>query len=216
MAVMTPLSPTVRANMYYALSRAFEAPRLWDEEWPELLAEALAEAPELSPQLREKILRLAEDALVAREATAIAHAKLFLGPFEILVAPWASFYLEPEPKLMGPVSQYAASSYASAGLGPGGALKDAPDHVTHELEFMYYLSFSDAASGESIYHESQVRFWREHLGRWLPRFAEAVVEADVHPLYSTLAETLLALCDAETTELGSAQPGGGGDPTPDN
>ena len=77
---------------------------------------------------------------------------------------------------------------------PGEKLKDAPDHVTHELEFMYYLAFSQATTGEEAWPDRQVRFWREHLGRWLPQFAKAVTDAHVHPFYGILAQALNDIC----------------------
>ncbi len=180
-----------RANVFYVLARVLEPPLTWDEELPDLVAGSLG--TELSAQVTEM--------LGDRESAAIAHAKLFLGPFEILVAPWGSFYLEDEPRLMGPTSHYAARAYAEAGLAPGQKLKDMPDHVTHELEFMYFLAFSEATTGDPVWAERQTRFWHEHLGRWLPRFAEELENAAVHPFYQTLAVALSAVCQSESDVL---------------
>lgn len=111
------------------------------------------------------------------DALSIAHAKLFLGPFEVLAAPWASVYLDPEQRLMGPFSRYAAEADAEAGLGPGDGPSDAPDHVTRELEFMYFLTFQEPTTGGPTWLERQQRFWHEHLGLWLPKLADVVKEA---------------------------------------
>ena len=189
-----------RANVYYALARALDQPNNWDSDLPQILVEAMAPMPEPLPALGERmashVSRLIED----REQASIAHAKLFLGPFEILAAPWACFYLEDEPKLMGPTSQYAAQAYADAGLAPSEKRKDTPDHVTHELEFMYYLAFNQATTEDAQWEERAVRFWRDHLGRWLPRFADAVADAAVHPFYDVLAATIKGVCTVEAEE----------------
>lgn len=194
-----------RANVYYALARALDPPRNWNQDLPDLLAEALAAMPEPLAELGQRMSAQIAGILKDGEQAAIDHAKLFLGPFEILAAPWASFYLEDEPRLMGVTSEYVAESYAGAGLAPSEELKDAPDHVTHELEFMYYLAFSEATTGDAIWSERQVRFWREHLGRWLPRFADAVLRARVDSFYGTLAEALKALCVVENEALATVE-----------
>lgn len=193
-----------RANAYYALARALEPPRIWGADLPELLAGALSDFQGPLPELGERLAGMVADAPAGREALSVAHAKLFLGPFEILAAPWASLYLEPEPKLMGAVSEYTARAYAEAALGPAEALKDVPDHVTHELEFMYFLAFNEATTGDSEWYHRQERFWREHLGCWLPDFAAAVASAEAHPFYGVLADAVSAFCLLEAETLGAA------------
>lgn len=183
-----------RANVFYALARALETPRKWDPDLPGLVSQAFDPMPDPLPALGGNLAAQLAGLMRDREQVAVAHAKLFLGPFEILAAPWASFYLEDEPRLMGPTSEYAASAYAAAGLAPGTKLKDAPDHITHELEFMYFLAFNEATTGNGEWVDQQSRFWREHLGQWLPRFADAVAVADVHPFYGALAAAIKGVC----------------------
>jgi TorA maturation chaperone TorD len=195
-----------RANVFYVLARALEPPRTWDEDLPGLLVSSFGAMPEPLPELGAKLYSQVAEILGDREQAAIDHAKLFLGPFEILVAPWASFYLEEEPRLMGPTSHYAARAYADAGLAPGEKLKDAPDHVTHELEFMYFLAFSEATTGDPAWTDRQDLFWQEHLGRWLPKFAEALAEAAAHPFYQTLAEMITGICVFESDVLAVVPP----------
>ena len=186
-----------RANIFYGLARALEPPRNWAIDLPYLLARSIGTSADpagvLGMQLSDQIHELIAD----REPAAVEHARLFLGPFEILVPPWGSFYLEDEPRLMGPTSNYAGRAFADSGLAPGGKLKDAPDHVTHELEFMYFLAFNEATTGDLIWRDRQVLFWREHLGRWLPMFAESLEHAAVLPFYQTLAATIAEVCRFE-------------------
>jgi len=196
------MAASLRANLYFALARALEPPRVWREDLPGLLTEAFGRMASPFPELGGRLSAHFSDLLEDRDQVAVAHAKLFLGPFEILAAPWASFYLEEDPRLMGPTSQYAAMAYADAGLAPSEKLKDAPDLVTHELEFMYFLAFNEATTGDQEWNDRQRRFWQEHLGSWLPRFAHAVAKEEIHPFYDTLAEALAAACSLEEEEMG--------------
>jgi TorA maturation chaperone TorD len=182
------------ANVFYCLARVLESPREWDPDLPGLVERAFQPMPDPLPALGANLAPRLTGLMGDREQVEVIHAKLFLGPFEILAAPWASFYLEDEPRLMGPTSEYAARAYAAAGLAPGTKLKDAPDHVTHELEFMYFLAFNEAVTGDGSWAEHQSRFWHEHLGRWLPHFADAVAAADVHPFYGDLAAAIRGVC----------------------
>lgn len=195
-----------RANVFYVLARALEPPRKWTADLPKLLELSFDTLPGPLPELGQRLSHQVSEILEDREQAAIEHARLVLGPFEILAAPWASFYLEEEPRLMGPTSLYAANAYADAGLAPGEKLKDAPDHVTHELEFMYFLAFNEATTGDPMWAVRQARFWQEHFGRWLPSFAETLAEAAVHPFYRTLAEALASICVIQSDELGARPP----------
>ncbi|MEE8368749.1 MAG: molecular chaperone TorD family protein [Thermoanaerobaculia bacterium] len=184
-----------RANAYLALARLFEPPGAWQESRAEMLREHFdfAGLGELALEVAGKL----EAALTHPESLALAHAKLFVGPFEMQVPPYASIYLDQEQRLMGPVSMDAAEAYAEAGLGPGEGPKEVPDHLTLELEFMYYLAFQGATSGAESWAERQQRFWNEHLGRWLPELAEALVKAETLPFYRSLAVLLEEFCRRE-------------------
>ena len=193
-----------RANAYHSLALALAPPN----DWPASLATELREglAP-LGGELADRADELAdevEDAKNRWNDLSVAYAKLFVGPFEVQAAPWASLYLDPSQQLMGEVSQYAAHAFAEAGLGPSRERKDAPDHIRHELEFMYYLAFQEATTGEPVWRERQQRFWNDHLGRWLPELANAVARARLDPYFENLAAALLAFARAEESQLGPA------------
>lgn len=206
-----------RANACLALARAFGPPRDWDAELGQLLEAGFsgleAEAVELSLRLADQITSLDTD----RTLLAVSHAGLFIGPFEIKAAPWASIYLDPEQRLMGATSEYAAAAYAAAELGPREGLHEAPDHLTHELEFMYFLAFREATSGEPEWLERQQKFWLEHLGLWLPQFV-AVLDAAAadSPFYLDLARLTRCLCDMLGRELGALSANGVAAPAPES
>lgn len=191
-----------RANAYHALARAFDRHDNWPSELAQLLIEAFEPLGGKLPDIARELAENSKDTKVL----SIAHAKLFIGPFEVQVAPWASSYLDPERQLMGPFSRYAAEAYSEAGLAPSDGPVDAPDHVTHELEFMYFLAFQEATKGDKVWHERQERFWREHLSHWLPKFGEAVKQQsalDGSEFYVRLAKLTRAFCDLEAENLGT-------------
>lgn len=191
---MMDLGADVIGNSFCSVGRALEEPRKWTPDLPELLRDGFAGAPDPLPELGSRLSREASIATRDLEGLAIEHARLFMGPFDILVPPWASIYLESGSRLMGATSQYVARCYADAGLAPVEGLHEAPDHVTHELEYMYYLAFKEIEEGDDRWRALQVTFWRNHLSQWLHLFAATLAKASHHPFYEGLAATLAVLC----------------------
>jgi TorA maturation chaperone TorD len=191
-----------RANAYHALVQALSPPGEWAPTLPQILSDGLMPLGGKLENLAEGLATEAETAMNSRENLSVAYAQLFVGPFNIQAAPWASLYLDPEQRLMGQASQYAIQAYAEAGLGPSSGRKDPPDHIMHELEFMYYLVFQEATTGETAWRDRQRRFWNEHLGQWLPKLAQAVRIAELDPYYGALAEFLRGFADLEDALLG--------------
>ncbi len=189
-----------RANAFLALARAYDLPGAWPEDIGQLLRKGFAPWHEDLAGVAKAVATLSEDP-DRRTRIAQAHSKLFIDPFKILTPPWAAYYLDPEKRLLGPVSQYAAEAYVEAGLAPGSRQTEPPDHVAHELEFMYYLAFRQAEGGDPAWEARAVRFWQEHLGRWLPRLAASVAENTEEDYYARLAELTLAFSQAVDKEL---------------
>lgn len=185
-----------RANLYYLLSKAFTSPQEMDKSLPGQLRQLI---PDLKLELQTPAHSLAdawENALKDREILSLAYARLFLGPFEILAPPYASFYLEQDQRLMGPVSQEVASFYSSAGLGPGDCPREAPDHAALEWEFMYYLTYQFATTGEKHWLDQRECFTSAHLSLWMPPLAEAIARSsEKHSFYQALAVFLSAMMD---------------------
>jgi putative dimethyl sulfoxide reductase chaperone len=182
------------ANLCYLLARAFAQPDSFTGEEPGLLREALAAAnQDLDPEGPE-LAQQWEAALDADPNVLLrSYARLFLGPFEILAAPYASFYLDPEQRLMGEVSQAVAQRYAEAGLAPREDQPcDAPDHIVNECEFLYYLAHqslgSDDPTRAAALQQQFHSFAREHLAQWIPKFSDTILAVDdLHPFYPALA-----------------------------
>jgi len=122
------------------------------------------------------------------------YSRLFVGPFELHAAPYGSVYLEPERKVMGDSTIDVRNRYKEVGLDLSRSLKEAPDHIAIELEFMYYLIFKEIESiakneleNAMDYLRRQKEFLEDHLGAWVPEFADDVVKNASTDFYRSLA-----------------------------
>jgi TorA maturation chaperone TorD len=125
------------------------------------------------------------------ESLKIDYTRLFVGPFKLLAPPYGSVYFE-DNKLMGDSTIDVTKRYADEGLDV--VIKDAPDHITMELEFMYYLVAKqiEAITDENLQmlqtcQQKQFSFLQTHLGRWLPAFTENVQKNAQTEFYRDLA-----------------------------
>jgi TorA maturation chaperone TorD len=125
------------------------------------------------------------------ESLRIDYARLFVGPFKLLAPPYGSVYLE-DNKFMGDSTIDVRKLYEDEGLDI--VIKDAPDHITMELEFMYYLvSKQTQAFNEEnlqdiqLYQQKQKSFLCSHLATWLPEFTENVQKHAQTEFYRKLA-----------------------------
>lgn len=167
------------------------------------------------PQLSEKVVRLEFNlANVCEPAAAVVRkmsevleghtdieflkidfSKLFVGPYTLLAAPYGSVYLEGERKVMGESTLDVINRYREAGLETAKNFKDAPDHITAELEFMYYLifkeleGFSDSDTARAVgFVQKQKYFLEDHLMAWVPEFADSIRKYGENRFYPYLAE----------------------------
>ncbi len=120
----------------------------------------------------------------------VDHSKLFVGPFKLLAPPYGSVYME-DGKFMGNSTLDAGNLYGLEGLDI--VLKDAPDHISVELEFMYFLVLKEAEARQNAnleevarLHDRQASFLRVHLGNWVSQFAENIEQHCETEFYKAL------------------------------
>jgi putative dimethyl sulfoxide reductase chaperone len=113
------------------------------------------------------------------ELLQIDYTKLFVGPYGLLTSPYGSAYLEDAKAVMGDSTMDVKKRYREEGLDI--SLKEAPDHIVIELEFMYFLAFKEIEAignsddgGAARYREKQKAFLDTHLGIWVSEFADNV------------------------------------------
>ena len=129
------------------------------------------------------------------EPLKVDFAKLFVGPYQLSAAPYGSVYLEGERKMMGNSTLDVRERYRDAGLDTAKDFKDAPDHITAELEFMYYLIFKEFEAVSSLdmqtatdYIQKQKSFLEDHLMAWVPKFVANIIENAETLFYQYLAK----------------------------
>lgn len=136
------------------------------------------------------------------EQLKIEYSRLFVGPYTLLVPPYGSVYLDGERKMMGDSTLDVIERYREAGLQTSADFKDAPDHISVELEFMYYLIFKEieAFSGSELQNaigfvQRQNHFLADHLMAWVPEFVAGINKHAETPFYPSLAGATAAFLE---------------------
>ena len=120
-------------------------------------------------------------------------ARLFVGPYSLPAPPYGSVYLENEWRIMGESTVDASNRYRDSGLNLSESFKDPPDHIAAELEFMYFLVFSeidtirtDHADAGCEYLYRQKLFLTDHLGAWIEEFSRHAEQDTKSDFYRNL------------------------------
>jgi DMSO reductase family type II enzyme chaperone len=105
-----------------------------------------------------------------------------------------------------------AGFYRAFGFTMGGRVRERPDHLAAELEFMHVLALKEAyarANGlvkqTAVCEDAQRKFLQDHLGRWIGPFAESLARSALEGPYVSLAAFMAAFGQADARRLG-AQP----------
>ena len=182
------------------LSACFYQPRkdvFLQEELFKNLTEALSQisvdAAAASDAMEKAFLKYSEEDLT------VNYAKLFIGPNELIAPPYGSVYVDKERRLMGASTIEVIEIYREAGLSMDEEFREVPDHITAELEFMYYLIFKEVEALEKSENNTalyfmgmQVSFFSRFLGQWLLPFCEKIKEGTDNEFYRNLAACLSA------------------------
>jgi TorA maturation chaperone TorD len=122
----------------------------------------------------------------------VDYSKLFVGPYSLLAPPYGSVYLESTGMVMGNSTVDVRDRYAEEGLAID--LKEVPDHIAIELEFMYFLIFKENEAKRNhdpentlLYQRKQRAFLETHLGIWVSDFADRVERGAQTEFYKNLA-----------------------------
>jgi putative dimethyl sulfoxide reductase chaperone len=157
------------------------------EPGPQLIEERLfdsmfAAADRVAPELARRARRLAKAfAAESLENLLVDYTRLFLGPGHVFARPYGAAWMTGENGLMQHSTSAVLAMYAECGFEIDEDFRELPDHIAAELEFLFLLICLDAA--ESLHR----RFLREHLGRWVHPFAEAVKAGAGTAFYRELA-----------------------------
>lgn len=195
--MMNEISATLaRGDCFKLLAACFYEPdkQLFLEEKLTVKLEHLFTdlAPDGVPSVRHMHEALKEQ---HQESLSVEHAALFVGPFELIAAPYGSVYLENRRAVMGDSTVTAAQMYQKAGLSVD--VKEPADHIAIELEFMYYLCTKQGAalldqnlSDAAYFKEFQTDFFLGSLRPWVTLFCDAVLQGTENKFYVNLADSL--------------------------
>lgn len=184
----------LREDAYRLLAACFypPSPELFEERCLTALAELLEElAPGAARHARDAA-HAGEQA--SPESLAVEHARLFVGPFQLVAPPYGSTYLDDAKTVMGESTGKVSSFYASCGLHLAEDFHEMPDHIAVELEFLSFLAHKERESiaagdrGEANrYTGLQCSFLDRFLLPWLPPFTRSILEGTESPFYQAIA-----------------------------
>jgi len=126
----------------------------------------------------------------------VEFTRLFIGPYSLPAPPYGSVYIENERKVMGDSTMDARKRYQHFGLDIPANFKNVPDHITVELEFMFFLIFKEIVHIQSNVPDQaqelllhQKAFHTDLLNIWIPEFTDCVIEHAEIEFYRNLATT---------------------------
>ena len=185
---------TLRSEVYRNLAMSYDRPAEGIGDILKMLESGLGflVSEAMTPIIMTRSILHGKSAL---EDIQVEHARLFVGPYSLPSPPYGSVYLEGERLVMGPSTMDALGRYKAAGLTLSNRFKEAPDHISAELEFMYYLILKeiDSLRRENILETKdwilqQRDFLRDHPGSWMPSFEQTIKQHAQLDFYKHLAE----------------------------
>lgn len=204
----------IREDVYRLLAACFYPPsaELFEDNCCATLAALLEPA---SPEAA----RFAADAAVAGgnsslDSLAVEHARLFIGPFQLVAPPYGSTYLDDAKIVMGDSTARVTAFYHACGLVLADDFHELPDHFAVELEFMSWLAFKQreaAVSGDKGEEVRVAGLQKEFLDRflmpWLAPFTSAIITDGEAPFYQAIARCAAAYITSDHDALACANNG---------
>jgi DMSO reductase family type II enzyme chaperone len=189
-----------RAQIYGFLSAAFLYPEEnWTVDIP-FIQDALSDLNEVKPGLDLEPLELAELQRAHRMAFGLTGPLCYETEFGL-----------PHEFRQSQELADLSGFYRAFGFTVGGAVRERPDHVAVELEFMHVLALKGclaATEGDAVHAEAclqaQRMFLGEHLTPWIEPFAKIIAEHASDSPYMSLSRFAAAFIQADTERLGVA------------
>jgi len=198
-----------RANVYGILALAFSPPKMECGK----LYEAILQAHRMVCPNDESTPKEHNSRDLATAQLSKEYLRLFVGPGRVQCPPYESVHRQDRPILerglvMGPSAADVRHRYAEAGLVLPKNFTDLPDHIAVEMEFMHFLCTEELKSIEQRNLQESARrkemeqeFLKEHLERWVGRFADCVLKSTNSAFYKSAAGLLNSFIENESEEL---------------
>ncbi|MGQ9510111.1 MAG: TorD/DmsD family molecular chaperone [Thermodesulfobacteriota bacterium] len=138
---------------------------------------------------------------LAREYT-----RLFINAFPHVVAPpYASVYMEKNGRIFGRTASEVLQFYHQNGFTIKEDLKDLPDHIAHEFEFLAILTAKEAETSgidRVRLEEIQIEFFSRFILPWINSFCERIYKESRSLFYRSLAQLTKEFISLEKNYLG--------------
>lgn len=187
-----------RADSYRLLAACFCQPEkdLFLKE--EVFAGLAGNLGQLLPTAAEEAARMQSNfSTTEQEELIVEFAYLFIGPHELAAPPYGSVYLDGQGEVMGPSTREVVRIYQEEGLALHEDFAELPDHISAELEFLYYLIICElkalrSGDAEEVFRlfERQKKFLDDHLLKWVPEFCGAIEAGTALEYFRALAVCL--------------------------
>lgn len=127
----------------------------------------------------------------------VEYTRLFIGPLDPKVHPYASCYLSANPSVMGEETLAVREAYARSGLVVERLNSLPDDHLGVELEFLFSLTraAADAEDDETAagFLDERQEFHRRRVAAWTNRVADGIARESPSSFFRA-AGMLLANC----------------------
>jgi TorA maturation chaperone TorD len=178
---------------------------------PSLVALLETVMPEAALNAGDAAVALGNNSL---SVLAVEHARLFIGPFQLVAPPYGSIYLDDAKTVMGDSTARVAAFYRDCGLQLADDFHELPDHFAVELEFVSFLAFKQREAEQSGDSNEVARIrslQHEFLGRflmpWMEPFTSAIINDGEAPFYQAIARCTATFISADFASLTSANNG---------
>lgn len=131
-------------------------------------------------------------------ALQVDHAKLFIGPFEMLAPPYASLYLETGDQVCGKTTASIERCYRNQGFELTSKEKQPADYIGYLFEFIYLLAFRYLQGTSEVALEDIDRFADKYVLNWMPRFFSNIDQGAETRYFKCLAKLGLEHLPVET------------------
>lgn len=98
--------------------------------------------------------------------------------------------------------------YRAFGFETGGSVRERPDHIAVELEFMHVMALKEAVAINNgheeqaeICREAQKNFLKDHIGKWIDLLAKTLTKQGDGP-YAKIGLAAAALINADAKRMG--------------
>jgi len=191
-----------RSRLYQVLANAFAFPdqelfeAIRDGTLAQSLAQIAASLPYPLPDAIRPQLREAGDSYVDFESE---YVRLFdVGPAGPPCPLYGGVYAGDRMRTMEDATRFY--NFFDLRIAPD--LRELPDHITTELEFMHYLTFRETEARQQGHDPGSLLraerdFLSRHLCRWVPRMRERLAKQTTLPFLPALVDFALAFFEAD-------------------